>query len=451
MFLFLFLSNLNFTQEIEKLHIKPSVSDYFIILLNLGVRNLSLSKLILEPTPVFFSILNYVIVMIMGEYVAKIEDFKERMAKMFEGLQESKKYKEDIQKYEKTIEELQSKIVELSSRTLVLKDFASEIGSSFEPSKIFNSIIEATVKLMDAEKSMILILDKNKKLRVKAGHNITDEDKKLEISSSAGIVGMAIKENNVITSEDIEKNFHLQELHKEDKIPIEMVSAIRSEDGKFYAVLVINKMKSSINKEHIRMFSILINIATLSLENAKLFKKVEFMANVDGLTKLYTHRYFQEFLSEELARATRYKRPLSIVMSDIDHFKKFNDTYGHQTGDLVLERTAKIFKASVRNKVDLVARYGGEEFIAVLPETDMKQAFVVAERLRRSVEAAEYISDKGEKLKVTISLGISTFPFHATEKIDLIKKADTALYYAKENGRNQVQIFDPKKMKIVEK
>jgi len=170
-------------------------------------------------------------------------------------------------------------------------------------------------------------------------------------------------------------------------------------------------------------------------------RQLQEMANRDGLTGLYNHRYFHEQLSKDFLRARRYHEFLSCVMLDIDHFKKFNDTYGHQTGDVVLSTLGHVIEDSIRDS-DLAARYGGEEFALVLYHTDGPGAFHVAERLRQMVESHE-VRDKDSVLHVTISIGVSTFP---SEKIrdskELIECADKALYKAKENGRNRVEVFE---------
>ena len=159
------------------------------------------------------------------------------------------------------------------------------------------------------------------------------------------------------------------------------------------------------------------------------------------MTQLYINRYFQQKLEEEISRAKRYNRKVSMIMTDIDFFKKFNDTYGHQQGDLVLMTTAKLFKQCVRD-VDLPCRYGGEEYCVILPETDEKRALEVAERLRKAVEDYEYPALEGnKKLKVNISAGVSTFPEHGTTVEELVKKADIALYACKESGRNCAKIY----------
>jgi two-component system cell cycle response regulator len=167
-------------------------------------------------------------------------------------------------------------------------------------------------------------------------------------------------------------------------------------------------------------------------------RQLQEMANRDGLTGLYNHRFFHEQLAQDFLRARRYHENLSCILLDIDFFKKFNDTHGHQSGDVVLRTLGRLIQESIRDS-DLAARYGGEEFALILYHTDAKGGFEVADRLRRAVEENE-IHDKGAALRVTISVGIATFP---DEKIGdaktLIECADKALYQAKANGRNRVE------------
>lgn len=169
-------------------------------------------------------------------------------------------------------------------------------------------------------------------------------------------------------------------------------------------------------------------------------RRLQEIANRDGLTGLYNHRYFQEQLVKDFARAQRYLQPLSCVLFDIDHFKQFNDTYGHQTGDIILKTMGELILGSIRES-DLAARYGGEEFALILYYTTPEGALDVAERLCRVVRDYEF--DKGgELLHITISAGVATFP-HATihEPRKLIECADKALYKAKQNGRNRVEVL----------
>lgn len=173
--------------------------------------------------------------------------------------------------------------------------------------------------------------------------------------------------------------------------------------------------------------------AAIAVENSRLYQ----MAILDRMTRLYIHHYFQERLIEEINRSKRNRVPLSLIMSDIDHFKVFNDTYGHQQGDIVLKMTANIFKQQIRS-VDIPARYGGEEFVVILPSTKLEDAIQVANRLRKIIEQTEY-PGQDKPLHVTLSFGVAQFnPNRDTDGQILIKRADSALYKAKELGRNRV-------------
>ena len=179
-----------------------------------------------------------------------------------------------------------------------------------------------------------------------------------------------------------------------------------------------------------------------SIKNALIHKRTEKLAFTDPLTELYNHRFFQETLLQEFTRAHRYKKPLSLMIIDIDFFKKFNDTYGHLVGDKVLKHVSSIFKSSMREQIDTVARYGGEEFGVILPETTLEGAAAFAERIRSKVEES-FIPEGDKKLKVTLSIGVSCISVtKCTKTSDLIEAADQALYKAKAEGRNQVQKYE---------
>lgn len=185
-------------------------------------------------------------------------------------------------------------------------------------------------------------------------------------------------------------------------------------------------------------------ITSLANHTATLWQKAKFyeMATIDGLTQLYVRRFFEQRISEELRKAQRLDRKLSVMFIDIDHFKKFNDTWGHQTGDDVLRTVSKKIKDSVRKGVDIAARYGGEELTVVMPETDSNGAVILAERIRLGIQNTPLENPNGgEPLKITVSIGVSTFPDHAMNVQDLVEKADIAVYKSKANGRNKATLY----------
>jgi len=169
------------------------------------------------------------------------------------------------------------------------------------------------------------------------------------------------------------------------------------------------------------------------------FAKVSDMANRDGLTGLYNARFFQEALARELERIKRTNRPFSLIIFDADRFKRVNDRYGHPVGDQILQHISRVGRSVLRG-YDVLARYGGEEFIAMLPDATGSQALLLGERLRKMIEQRPFLTEDGETIRVTVSVGVAQAraPY---EKKDLISQADQALYRAKDTGRNRVVIY----------
>lgn len=180
-------------------------------------------------------------------------------------------------------------------------------------------------------------------------------------------------------------------------------------------------------------------LTTLATQAATMWVRLQYydLATVDGLTRLFVRRHLEQRLNEEVRKALRFNKKLSLIMIDIDHFKKFNDTYGHKTGDNVLKLVAQQLKQTVRTGIDLPARYGGEELTVVVPEADREGAMQLAERIREAVQNTPLPGPNGETLHVTISLGVATLPMHGRTKEELFEKADIALYQAKRGGRNR--------------
>lgn len=193
---------------------------------------------------------------------------------------------------------------------------------------------------------------------------------------------------------------------------------------------VTNKREErDFSDEDLQMLKAVADQAAVAVNKAQLWD----MAVTDSLTGLYVRRYFMAKLQEEIRRADRYNRVISIVMADLDRFKNINDTYGHDAGDRVLQTIGKFFQNNIR-EVDMLARYGGEEFVMMIPEADQEAAYSLSERLRHNFSKIKF----DNLPQITISLGIATYPFDGTELEDLIKKADAAMYAAKQAGRNKV-------------
>jgi diguanylate cyclase (GGDEF)-like protein len=191
--------------------------------------------------------------------------------------------------------------------------------------------------------------------------------------------------------------------------------------------------------EQIRLLETIATQASIATHNARLYDQMKQMAITDPVTQLFTRRHFTFLGSSEVERALRYNRSLSVLMIDIDHFKKVNDTYGHSTGDSILHGVAKTCRAAMR-ATDIIGRWGGEEFVIVLPEADMDGAALIAERIRRMV-AQSAITVGQHQILVTVSIGLAVLGDCCCSLDVLIDQADRAMYLAKADGRNKVHVI----------
>ncbi len=195
---------------------------------------------------------------------------------------------------------------------------------------------------------------------------------------------------------------------------------------------------AKLSPENCRKLHTIAGAIAVALENSRLYR----MAVTDGLTGLYVHRHFQHRLEEEFARSLRYGTHLALLMVDIDHFKQFNDTHGHRTGDEVLKGVATILSEEARG-TDVVCRYGGEEMAIICPQTDIAGAIIIGERIRSRTDHRKFEADGvTDPLHVTVSIGIAVYQSGMEKRSDLVESADVALYHAKKNGRNRVSCAD---------
>jgi diguanylate cyclase (GGDEF)-like protein len=207
---------------------------------------------------------------------------------------------------------------------------------------------------------------------------------------------------------------------------------LKAKDKVIGVLLADNRFnKKPITNDSVRILTMFANQAGLAIENSRLYEQTVVLSNSDSLTGLWNHGYFQYLLGEEIKKCSLVKSRFTLLMIDIDNFKAFNDSNGHQSGDAILKEISRIFKEASR-KIDIVARYGGEEFAIILPITKKEEALVLAERIRKAVETSPGLKN------ITISIGIASFPEDGEKKEDMISSADKALYQAKRSGKNKI-------------
>jgi diguanylate cyclase (GGDEF)-like protein len=234
----------------------------------------------------------------------------------------------------------------------------------------------------------------------------------------------------------------LEEFPRHDPPIRDLVLIPLLKQGQLKGMLLVANKRDGLcfdEEESDLLFTLALHAST-ALENAQLLQETHVMAITDSLTGLYNHREFQRKLEEEVERSRRYHHEFSLLLMDIDHFKLFNDAYGHQTGDAVLKTIGRLIQDEVR-VINVPARYGGEEFAIILPETSLKNARVVAERIRKKILDHRFRVKEGCETMITVSIGVTGYPADGDSRERLIAAADQALYTAKEAGRNVVYCY----------
>jgi len=204
-------------------------------------------------------------------------------------------------------------------------------------------------------------------------------------------------------------------------------------------VIDVEAVEPRLTQRDVELLNTLAGYAAVALEKAQLYEQTQALATTDGLTGLLNYRAFWQALERELARSMRYGLPLSLIMIEIDKFKRYNDTYGHLRGDEVIRLVARALRQGHRAQIDVVARYGGDEFMILLPHTQKTAAAEVAERVRRAVETTPLISE-ASVASVTLSLGVASYPEDGKSTDALIEAADRSMYRAKTRGGNAVEM-----------
>ena len=252
--------------------------------------------------------------------------------------------------------------------------------------------------------------------------------------ADSGMAGWVIERRQILTRQDIEKDYTLQSLIEEEPTIPDAIAPL-SVGEEFLGILIVDGIQQD-SATFERLLYILANMYALGIKNAQLFKRIDDMAHRDGLTGLLNYATFQEQLTKLIDEASSCFTPLCVIMSDVDHFKKFNDSYGHQAGDHVLREVSRLWSAVLPDHAT-IARYGGEEFICALPHEALPRGRELAELMQTTTDS-HIIDFEGQQLHVTASFGVAELSGEADNAVDLIRLADESLYRAKAEGRNRV-------------
>ena len=249
-----------------------------------------------------------------------------------------------------------------------------------------------------------------------------------------GMAGWVLDQRHILTRTDVDDDYALHSI-REDELDMPSAVAPLTAGGELLGLIVVHDAADE-SAHFVKLLYFLANLSGLAIKNAQLFKRIEELARRDGLTGLLNHASFQHGLDRLVADTEQQAQPLAVVLSDVDHFKRFNDTHGHQAGDHVLREVARIWQMLMPESA-LLARYGGEEFVCALPGVDSTRAAELAETLRATLEMLP-ISFEGRALQVTASFGVAEWGRSGRTAAELVKTADEAMYKAKQGGRNRV-------------
>jgi diguanylate cyclase (GGDEF)-like protein len=328
-------------------------------------------------------------------------------------------------------------------RAVLYRASQEVVSASLQPEQIYTAIHRAVAQLMPSEAFVIGLVDEARQetefvyLFDKGGRYPA-----MRLPVGQGMSGKVIASGKPLYVPDQERQPKANVAHFGDPEHVQSLLTVPlATGGKVFGIISTQSYRpNAYVSEDMALLEMLAAHISVALENTRLFKELQRLAVTDAMTGIYNLRGFFELGRREIDRARRFVHPLAVLFFDIDHFKRVNDLYqDHKIGDQVLRQLAERCRANVRD-VDILGRYGGEEFVALLPETDMAEAVLVAERLRRAAEAEPMLTERGP-IYVTISLGISGASQNIPDLETLINQADTAMYQAKQTGRNRFVVF----------
>jgi diguanylate cyclase (GGDEF)-like protein len=355
-----------------------------------------------------------------------------------------------VRDLQKTVARLEVENQALSNFLALLPDFTKKMNSRIDRREIPMQVARVLEQLFAPSQILVFLLEEriNKlKLVRHVGLSVDPSKQAIQIDFGEGRLGWVAQNKMAMDLDDFIREKRLTGAAFDAspghfQFQVELCAPMTHED-KVRGVISVGGVKRHYKNEK-AILSLVADLGSIALYNHDLFTKTQDMANCDGLTRLFNKRHFMERLSGVILEAQKGHHPFSLFIFDLDHFKHYNDTQGHQAGDEVLRGMGEILRQTVRPD-DIAARFGGEEFIVLLAHAPKKGALQAAERIRERVAAHPFANRESQPLKtVSLSGGIATFPDDGLTSADLIAASDAALYRAKKAGRNRVLASEPK-------
>jgi len=389
-------------------------------------------------------IYNFQILILAGIAVPSFLFYKQKNAILIETQEEA----EDIQEEQNMLNarikkgaELTKALTKKLDRYNKLKDLGESFNAKFSLGDIYQLTIERSCDIIGKtdEAKLFLVNDDANDLDFCARKISAKVQSRAKFSKSADIFDKWVFEKiQPLQVSDVTKDFRFDYRESGEKNQFNSLIIVPLIiDRRIAGILRLASMEAqAYAADDLRLLDFISDLSSAAIHNARLYIKTQELAIRDSLTGLYVHRYFKERLKEELTRCREAKDALSIVMLDIDHFKDYNDKYGHAAGDKVLKGITEIMRHNTKD-ANILTRYGGEEFVALFPGKDKEQTKAIAEHIRDKIQSASFMLRR-QDTKVTASFGVAAFSVDASGDEELLKKVDFFLYQAKRQGRNKV-------------
>ncbi|MCM8789820.1 MAG: sensor domain-containing diguanylate cyclase [Candidatus Omnitrophica bacterium] len=324
-----------------------------------------------------------------------------------------------------------------------LLEISRSLGDCENLERLGDLLVEKIEDLFESAKVSLMLLDKEKKeLFIWASSGMRDDLRQVKVQYGSMFAGWVAQQGKPLLVKNIDSEFPKSSKAKLGRYKSKsfLIAPIKT-DEKILGVINITERKEEgvFEEDDILIISLLSLLIASSMEKINLLQQLENLSLIDALTGLSNHRFFQEHMSEEVERAQRYRRPLSLIIVDVDNFQEYNETYGYEMGDRVLKQIAQILSENLR-KVDIITRYAGEQFAVILPDTNKKQASQVAEKIRDKVASAVFVEKRTSSLamaRLTVSIGVGEYNV-ANNKEEFIKQGTEAVQEAKQKGKNRV-------------
>lgn len=358
---------------------------------------------------------------------------------------EAKQLNQSLEAANKRLEDTNEKLNKSVAEFYTLQQISKAIATIMDIKELLKFVNDVIIGVMGVNYSTVILLNKeNGKMEIKMTNITSDEElKTVNDNITCEEIIAVTKTGHFLIENNVDQSKYKFTSGREIKSLL--CIPLSSKNETHGMVLIEFKRIGFFDENHIKFLSVIANSISVALENVGLYEKMQAMATIDGLTRVYNRLYFHELLSKEIIKADQGGYPMAVSIFDIDFFKKFNDTYGHLFGDRVLKTISRVAKDSIRSE-DSIARYGGEEFVILMPNTTAEQAFKLIDNIRGKISSTS-VKEETVTAGVTASFGIACYPDNGSTESEILSAADTALYKAKEEGRNCVRVFEGTKSK----